>query len=72
MARHFLISFLVVALMTIACSKSILRAEEESMFQEAELSESDNGDALYESADELLIGSDVKMSSDDNAWAGRR
>ena len=37
-------------------SHSILRAEEESMFQEAELSESDNGDALYESADELLIG----------------
>lgn len=70
MARHFLISLLVVALITIACSKSIMREAEDSMVQE--LSESENSDTLYESEEELLIGSDVKMSSDDNAWAGRR
>jgi len=70
MARHFLISLLVVALITIVCSKSIMREAEDSMVQE--LSESENSDTLYESEEELLIGSDVKMSSDDNAWAGRR
>jgi len=70
MARHFLLSLLVVALITIACSKSIMRAEEDTMV--VKLSESDTSDTMYESEEELLIGSDVKMSSDDNAWAGRR
>jgi len=70
MARHFLLSLLVVALITIACSKSIMRAEEDTMV--VKLSESDASDTMYESEEELLIGSDVKMSSDDNAWAGRR
>jgi len=70
MARHFLLSLLVVALITIACSKSIMRADEDTMV--VKLSESDTSDTMYESEEELLIGSDVKMSSDDNAWAGRR
>jgi len=47
-----------------------MRAEEDTMV--VKLSESDASDTMYESEEELLIGSDVKMSSDDNAWAGRR
>lgn len=70
MARHLLISFLVIALITIACSKSIMRDTEERLV--LKLSDSVDSDSMFESEEELLIGSDVKMSSDDNAWAGRR